>query len=205
MSITTMARPPQYKCAEVLQKATLLFWEKGYRGVSINDLVKATGLLPGSLYARFGSKEALFIECLEHYEAMADDIREKHAAADSPLARVRSLFEAMVDQAGEDTHHRGCFVVNAALECDDGEPKIKKTVRQCMEKGTAWMKQQLDDACAAGELLPDTDTTRMAACLMNAVYGFRVMSRAAETNARVEDIATTTFESLVKPWQSTAA
>lgn len=40
---------------------------KGYDGVSISDIQKASGMARGLLYHYFGSKEALFSEVIEHY------------------------------------------------------------------------------------------------------------------------------------------
>ena len=199
-----MARPAQYNCNEVLWKATLLFWEKGYRAVSISDLVKATGLQPGSLYGRFGSKEGLFMECLDHYEAMADRLRDEHLAAPTPLARLRSFYDAMVDQAASAEGERGCFVVNASLECEAGETAIREKVQHCMVRGEAWIRRQLDDAIAAGELQDVADTALLAGCLCSSFYGFRVIARAGEGRERLPAIAAATFESFIGPWRAEA-
>ncbi len=197
-----MARPAQYNCNEVLWKATLLFWEKGYRAVSISDLVQATGLQPGSLYGRFGSKEGLFLECIDHYQTMADRIRDQHLEAPSPLARLRSFYDAMVDQAASEDGERGCFIVNASLECEASETAIRTKVQDCMVRGEAWIRQQLDDAVAEGELQGTTDTALLAGCLSSSFYGFRVISRAGDGRERLPHIAATTFESLIGPWRT---
>ncbi len=200
-----MARPPQFNRSEVLEKATHLFWERGYRGVSISDLVKATGLLPGSIYAGFGNKEGLFVACLEHYSAQGDALRAQFESAESPLAVVRNFYTAMSDQAASSDDRRGCFLVNASLECDDSEQSIKSHVRSCMEKGEGWLKDQLDAARRVGELRENTDTARLAACLMGSMFGFRVMSRAQEGSDKIRAVAEASFDSLVSPWQQVAA
>ena len=48
----------QYDEAEVLKRATEAFWARGYDATSINDLVAATGIHRGSLYAAFTDKQA---------------------------------------------------------------------------------------------------------------------------------------------------
>lgn len=55
-----MARPRAFDETVVLEQARTLFAAQGYNGTSIDDLVKSTGLLRGSLYKAFGSKRNLF-------------------------------------------------------------------------------------------------------------------------------------------------
>jgi len=47
-----------------LEKAMIVFWQKGYDDASKTDLVKAMGITPPSLYAAFGNKESLFLRTL---------------------------------------------------------------------------------------------------------------------------------------------
>ena len=56
----SMSRPRAFDEAVVISQARALFAAQGYNGTSIDDLVKATGLLRGSLYKAFGSKRNLF-------------------------------------------------------------------------------------------------------------------------------------------------
>lgn len=199
-----MARPPQFDRSKVLEKATQLFWEHGYRGASVSDLVKATGLLPGSIYASFGNKEGVFIACLEHYRVKSEGLRAQFESESSPLIVLRNFFFAIVEQASDGDDRRGCFLVNASLECGESETAIKSKVRDCMTQNEAWMREQLDAARQVGELSENTDTGRLAGCLTGAMFGFRVMSRAQEDTDRIREVATTTFDSLVTPWQQVA-
>ncbi len=49
-----MGRPKEYVRDEVLDAATHVFWEKGYEGTSVSDLVEGTGLHRRSMYEEFG-------------------------------------------------------------------------------------------------------------------------------------------------------
>ncbi len=55
-----MARPREFDEGEVLNRALATFWEHGYEGTSIDDLVAATGLGRASLYGALGDKEQIF-------------------------------------------------------------------------------------------------------------------------------------------------
>gem|GEM_PF-4728307 len=48
-------RPIQYDRAAAIEAATKLFFEKGFRDTSVQDVVSATGMQTGSVYAAFGS------------------------------------------------------------------------------------------------------------------------------------------------------
>jgi TetR/AcrR family transcriptional regulator, transcriptional repressor for nem operon len=52
-----MAGVKQFDRADVLDRATVLFWRRGYEATSIRDLVTATGINRGSIYATFGDKK----------------------------------------------------------------------------------------------------------------------------------------------------
>ena len=59
-----MGRKRSFDDDEVLARAREVFLEHGYEGASIDALVKATGLLRGSLYGAFGSKRGMFVAAL---------------------------------------------------------------------------------------------------------------------------------------------
>lgn len=73
-----MARPREFDQALVMAKARTLFASQGYNGTSIDDLVKATGLLRGSLYKAFGSKRNIFLallqEIVEDFETSGENL-----------------------------------------------------------------------------------------------------------------------------------
>ena len=55
---TPRGRPLSFDERDALEKATQVFWSKGYDGVMIDDLVAGMGVGRPSLYAVFGGKRA---------------------------------------------------------------------------------------------------------------------------------------------------
>ena len=68
------------------------FWEHGYAATSITQLVDATHLQPGSLYAAFDSKQGLFLAVLDHYAAGGTVTTEGPNAGDGRTSPNKSLF-----------------------------------------------------------------------------------------------------------------
>ena len=60
-------RPRSFDETGALEKATQVFWSKGYDGVTIDDLVAGMGVGRPSLYAIFGDKRAIFMRALKAY------------------------------------------------------------------------------------------------------------------------------------------
>lgn len=92
----------------MLSQSLELFAAQGYNGTSIDDLVKATGLLRGSLYKAFGSKRNLFEQLLadaaSNFEVSTKNL-DLLTVALKELApedvRVRKLCQAIV--GGQDS------------------------------------------------------------------------------------------------------
>ena len=58
-----MARPRSFEMDVVMQRTLDAFWERGFAATTIPELCKATGLLPGSLYAAFAGKDEILFFC----------------------------------------------------------------------------------------------------------------------------------------------
>ena len=52
---------------KIIQTAFVIFLEKGYKGTTYAELIKAMGVSKGALYHHFRNKEELFFEVLNHY------------------------------------------------------------------------------------------------------------------------------------------
>ncbi len=81
-----MARPREFDVDAVLDRATELFWARGYEATSVQELVDTLGVNRASLYATFGDKAQLF-------EAVLQPLRragERSIARDAGAHRQRA-------------------------------------------------------------------------------------------------------------------
>ena len=62
---TSRPRRADSRRAALLDEAAWLFRQKGYDGASMRDIARAVGMLPGSLYSHFDSKEDLLVAVYE--------------------------------------------------------------------------------------------------------------------------------------------
>ncbi len=129
-----MARPRAFDETETLRSLEDVFWRQGYEATSYDDLMRASGLGKGSLYAAYGDKQALYLKALESYIAheigalgvilMDDQL--------SGPARLRALFEETIRAVEISNDRRGCFLCNAAVDQAAHDPDVAKIVSEAM-------------------------------------------------------------------------
>src|ERR1700744_4414098 len=83
---------------ELLGLAAALFAERGLRATTVRDIADGAGLLSGSLYHHFASKEEVVDELLRSFlDSLFTRYREIIDSEPNPLARLRGLFMASFD------------------------------------------------------------------------------------------------------------
>src|SRR6201996_7583507 len=85
-------RPRSFDEIEALEKAILVFWSKGYDGVTIDDLVDGMGVGRPSLYAVFGDKRTIFIRALRAYAEKKGALAAKALLAPQALRASVASF-----------------------------------------------------------------------------------------------------------------
>ena len=110
-----MARA-QFDRDDIIDKSIELFWQHGFNASSMQQVVKTTGLKPGSIYLAFGNKEGLFREALETYsQTSITYIRNILDTAPSVGEGLCALLEAFIEQSTR-KNYCSCFLVKTRLE-----------------------------------------------------------------------------------------
>src|ERR1700691_5511496 len=115
-------RPRSFDETEALERATQVYWSKGYDGVTIDDLVAGMGVGRPSLYSVFGDKRTLFLRVLRAYAEKKGARAAK--ALFSPLTLRDSLVGFLrhaVESATEEGSAPGCLLVCVAPLVSDAE------------------------------------------------------------------------------------
>lgn len=189
-----MARPSSFDRGEALAKARDLFWRKGFHATSLRDLEAVLKLKPGSIYAAFGNKEALYRECLDLYmHDSAIAFEATLVSHPSPLTALAAYLRSFVDARGE-APSSACMVVKTLLEMSRGGPEALAQAAAAHFEGMADVFAKVfERAKALGEVSPDLDTRRTALKLQASLTGLRAMadsmSAKDELVALAEDLA----------------
>ncbi|MCP4116299.1 MAG: TetR/AcrR family transcriptional regulator [Desulfobacteraceae bacterium] len=183
-----MARCKEYDCQTVLDAATRAFWEKGYKGISINDLVKATGLNKHSMYQEFGSKEGLFGECIDNYvHALNRDFGRVLRRKPLGLKNIEDFFRNRIDYAASGKSI-GCLLVSTVVEKEQVDEAVFDRVKRHMALQEEDFCRCLMAAREKGEIPPDKDPKVLAGYLFSFLMGLAVMGRTNPSKESVEKL-----------------
>lgn len=172
-------RPRAFDREAALAEATRLFWAKGYEATSISDLTEAMGIGSPSLYAAFGSKDALYAEALDYYREHFDAFvwGNFHKA---PTAR-EAIEAFLTDSASALTGYVadipcGCMVTLSSVG-SEGHPELGNLVRSARASTFDRVKQRLEQAVAEGEIPASTDLNALARYVQTVQNGMSILAR----------------------------
>jgi len=111
-----MARKRKYDEAEVLEKALILFWSKGYETTSTRMLEKQMGINQFSIYASFGNKEGVFKECIKLYQQKIKTITIILENSTEPVEAIKEYFYDFIKFSSLEGVAKGCLITNTINE-----------------------------------------------------------------------------------------
>ncbi|MFJ5219275.1 TetR/AcrR family transcriptional regulator [Streptomyces sp. NPDC088354] len=180
-----------------MEAALDAFHAKGYEGTSVQDLVVATGVGRGSLYAAFDSKEGLYLAAMDRY-------REKHALPLIDILRAgapaRELIREepldTVDTIAQDGSRRACLIVGAAMERISHDPKVAAHVRATTTSLEDALYEVIVGARSKGELPAGRSPRDLARYLIVTIHGLRVRGAINPDRASLAAVAEVALDAL---------
>src|SRR3954447_25634043 len=158
-----MARTKEFSPDSALEAAMELFWARGYEATTMADLVEHLGVARASIYSTFGGKHELYLKALDRYSAAVDPrLVETLSGPGSVLPAVRTLVESYTAAATGKGRHRGCFVVNTAVELGPHDSLAARQVHASWRLLETLLASALTRAAAQGELAKDADPAMLA-------------------------------------------
>ncbi|MFC0241309.1 TetR/AcrR family transcriptional regulator [Rhodopseudomonas telluris] len=191
-------RPRAFDRGAALAQATRLFWLKGYEATSIADLTEAMGIGAPSLYAAFGSKDALYAEALRYYgETHEHEVWGGfHAAATARRAIAAYLMDSAAALTGSLADHPlGCMVTLSAVG-SEGHSELGKLVQAARSVTFDRLRARLSQGIADNEWPAGLDVAGLARFLQSVQAGMSILARDGASRAELEAVARAAMRTL---------
>ena len=174
-----MSKVAKFDREEVIQKATNLYWGKGYHGTSMRNLQTAIDLRPGSIYATFGSKDNLFKESIQYYANKTGEVLETCLdETSSPLEGLKLFIRKLVIENLEGKPSCMCMIVKSISELTDADNKeLLDEAKLLLANVENKFAEIITEAIELGEINSDKDAKELASYVQIQIIGLRTYAR----------------------------
>ena len=183
-----MARPREFDEEAVLDAAVQCFWAHGYEATSVRDLIEKTGITGASLYNAFGDKRALYQRALDHYveDSVVDRIRRCEALA--PREAIGAFFAEIVRRSLDDHQHKGCMLVNAALDLAPNDTGFQRILAAVLIRVEEFFLGRIEAGQVDRTITRSLAAKTLARHLLGVLMGVRVLARVRPERALLEGV-----------------
>lgn len=187
----------KYDRQEVIEKATNLFWEKGFHATSMRNIQEAIDLRPGSIYASFGSKEGLFKEALHYYaSAGLEQLAANAKSSPSPLEALKTFIRNAVTGTSSAPSNMCMLVKSVAELTENDNAELLAEAKQYLHSIEDAFTTLLAQAKEGGEIDTSKDPRRLARFLQMQLMGLRSYARANDGNIPTDELLEDAFSCL---------
>ncbi len=183
-------RPRAFERDDALDIAMDLFWRHGFDATSTNQLTSAMDISPPSLYAAFGSKEALYREAIAQYQKRYGAFFSEPIGADcSAWDAVERVLLGAAKQFSNPSHAPGCMIACGELQSSADNAFLIAEIAALRQDAQRAIRVRLEAARKVGELPAVTDTGALAAFYAMVIQGMAVQARDGASLARLKRMA----------------
>lgn len=155
--------------------AATAFARHGYTGVSLNEIVRETGLTKGGFYFHFPSKQALALACIEHKQAeWIGRVVTAGLRGNRAVDQLASIPGILCDLQEQDPAFRciGRLCAEIAAEHPERAPDLVTHLRGWAQLTASLLRRGQEQ----GDVRPDLDPDEVAEVAVEAMVGIEEVS-----------------------------
>lgn len=182
-----MAKAAKFDRQQVIDKATKLYWKKGFHATSMRHLQDEVDMRPGSIYAAFGSKDGLFKETLRHYTDMG--LAQMHSLAQqnsSAIEALKAFVKAQVIETQTGTPNGMCMLAKTLGELTEDNQELLDTTKSLLGEIVDEMVSLIEQAKQQGEVDADKNSFELAQHIQIQIAGLRTFAKVNNDKAGLE-------------------
>lgn len=182
-----MPKSESFVREEILQKIIAVFWDKGYHGTSMQDIVEASGLNRSSIYNSFGDKHQLFLEALKEYQKQSHDFSlSLLKSKQSPRQIIKSILESGTVRPTENSK-KGCLLVNCTSEVNEDQA-VKEFMTDNLNVMVSFLTELVREGQRLGEFGKSHGPDSLALYFFSALQGLKNTSLLVDNQKDIGEV-----------------
>lgn len=186
-----MGRQPNLEARkQILCSAYALFFEKGYRGVSMDDVATAAKIRKANLFHYFPTKEDLGLAVFDYATSCFREKLLRDYSGDNardPVRLVDSIFQNSVANMKKSNCCRGCFAGNLAQEMSDHSEKIRARLEGYFSLWVEKLAGVFESARENGTFRKDFKPKPAAEAIISLLEGALMFSKASKSTLSLQN------------------
>lgn len=170
-------RNPEFNKEKVLRSAMTAFMHKGYAKTSMQDLSKATGLHPGSIYCAFENKRGLLLAALGQYKEDRDIEFKTFFDGSKPILTALKIYlDNIVCECLSCDAAKACLLTKALNEIAEQDEEVRAIITSNLNDWQQALADLFTQAQVSGELITDKGSAHLARYFVMGIYGLRTFA-----------------------------
>jgi TetR/AcrR family transcriptional repressor of nem operon len=169
------------------------FQTNGFKASTIEDIASKAGVVKGSFYNHFKSKEVLAVEAVKLFitEALKTLSLEGPPSA---MKRLRGHFETFATIQHKGHFREGCLLANFSGEITDAHPALRSALDDGVERWCRELTEVIRQAQAEGDIEKQYKADHLARFLVNAWEGATIRTKVVRSQQPLDEFLSIIFK-----------
>ncbi|OUR63749.1 TetR family transcriptional regulator [Colwellia sp. 39_35_sub15_T18] len=183
-------RNAEFDKEKVLRSAMTAFLHKGYAKTSMQDLKKATGLHPGSIYCAFENKRGLLLAALEQYRLdRTAEFERFFSAAQLSIVNLKTYLDNVVAECISGDSAKACLLTKALNEMAEQDEEIQQIISGNLFSLQQSLAEKFAQAKIEKSISAKKDSDHLARYFLMGIYGLRTFAQTHPEAEVIEQLA----------------
>ncbi len=171
-------RNAEFDREKVLRSAMNAFMNKGFANTSMQDLKKATGLHPGSIYCAFENKRGLLLAALEQYRLdRKTEFEGFFSASQQTTDNLKSYLDNVILECISCDNTQACLLTKALNEAAEQDVEVQQVISNNLAMLQQAFTEKFEQAKKEKGISAEKDSEHLARYFLMGIYGLRTFAQ----------------------------
>lgn len=173
----------------IISTVAPIFNKNGYKGTSMSDITKATGLTKGAIYGNFKNKEDLAFAAFKfNVDLVVNCIKAELIQIESPLAQLKALLNFYRRYRSHTIEIGGCPILNIGVDANHQNSELLAKVQEVVKKLQFYIQKMIELGQSADEIKSTIDADQYAKRIFALIEGAIFMAVTMNDDSYINDM-----------------